>query len=110
MLVGKNNGSNIPQTLNLSWTTVGSVQSPGVTQRKELQVHRMVKHLNLDSMLSGFNVQLSQLMGEQVIKFILLVLFSKSCVQPELVNSCSGWDNHTPAIQKEQAKILIKFL
>ena len=63
MLVGKNNGSNIPQILNLSWTTAGSVQSPGVTQRKELKVHRMVKHLNLDSMLSGFNVQLSQLMG-----------------------------------------------
>ena len=47
----------------LSWATVGCVQSPGVTQRKELQVHRMIKHLNLDSMLSGFNVQLGQPMG-----------------------------------------------
>ena len=99
MLVGKNNGSNIPQILHLSWATVGSVQSPGVTQRKELQVHWMVKHLNLDSMLSGFNVQLSQLMVFQKVV----------CNQSWLILALVGITTPQPSKRSKQ-KILIKFL
>jgi hypothetical protein len=63
VLVGKNNGSNIPQILNLSWVTMGYVQSPGMALGREFQAHRMLKHLTVVSKLSGFKVQLSQPTG-----------------------------------------------
>jgi len=70
----------------------------------------MIKHLNLGSMLSGFNVQLSQPMGGASNK-VYLCLSQKLCATGGRVlkkKSTSGWDNYTPVLQKKQAKT-IKF-
>jgi hypothetical protein len=40
----------------LSWATVGCVQSPGMAQGREFQVHQVLKHLTVVSKLSGFKV------------------------------------------------------